>query len=226
MTWQDVTVEKYQQLYDVWRQAETEPAADETELDALRVDMLAEMLAVCFDMTPQQVHALSLGEYKKLCSQIAFLQDLPEWKPVKHFTTEGRRYRFCYNVKHMRTARILEIKYNHKNGFVPKLHNLAASMVVPQRRTWYGAWKDAPFLATEYSNYAADIRQAPITAIYGSALFFSAVWKKLMPALTDYMTQTIPETERSKVRSLIQDSCRLMDGNTTSELLQSVSAYH
>jgi hypothetical protein len=185
--------------------------------------MLAEMVSVMYSMTPQQVRALSLEEYKKLCDKIAFLQNLPDWKPVKHVVINGRRYRFCYNVKQIRAGRIIEVKYNQKDGVIPALHSLAASMVVPQRRTWYGAWKDAPYDAAEHSTYAADLRDAPITCVYGSALFFSAVWKKLMPALTDYLTQTLPETMRSKARSLLY-SWSTTDGSITPDLWQSVSA--
>jgi len=53
------------------------------------------------------------------------------------------------------------------------------------------------------------------SAIYGSALFFCEIFRKSIAASADYLTSTIPMEKRAEAKSLLLNSCNLLDGTTT-----------
>lgn len=217
MTWQDITVFQFQQLTDLWQNAEGRDP----------FDLSADMVGICFKLAPQQVDSLSTNEFNAKCRELMFLSEVPEWKPVDYFETEGRRYRFVYDVRQIHAARYMEVKQYSNGGMVPNLHKMAASMIIPQQRRHFmglrNGWQDAEYDAAKHEDYANDVLQAPIAAIHGSAVFFCKVLAGLMPALADFLTENLPETERKKALQTLQDSARFLDGSIPQPLSQSTS---
>lgn len=212
MTWDNITVFQFQQIHALGQHA------DQRE----RLDISVDLVAICYGMTQQQVDSLPFKHLIELQNGLAFMNDVPSWNPVPHFEVDGRRYRFIYdlrdvrNVKELNAARYAEVKTFSASGFVEGLHRMAASMIVPQRRTWWGGWRDGEFNAGDHDQYAADVQAAPISAIHGSALFFCKVFAILMRSSADSLTQSLPTTMQQSVRQALILSSELMDGSTLS----------
>lgn len=216
MQWSDITVQQFQQLTELWQDGKADPAL-----------LMFDMVEVCHRLTPNQVDSLSNEDFNRLVAELAFLNEVPAWKPHRFVTVDGRRYRFVYDVRQIHAARNIEVKSFGQGGLIPNMHKMAASMVVPQRRDRVLPWRwvDDLYDASKHEQYAADLLQAPITAIHGSALFFCEVFMKSIPAIADYLTSTIQEpTMREQAKQLLLNSCKILDGNTTPFQLQNLNA--
>lgn len=218
MQWSDLTVQQFQQLTELWQGGEADPAL-----------LMFDMVEVCHRLTPNQVDSLTTTDFNKLVAELSFLNEIPAWKPVKYVDVNGMRYRFVYDVRQIHAARNIEVKTFGQGGLIPNMHKVAASMVVPQRRDRVLRWRwvDDLYDAAKHQEYANDLLQAPITAIYGSALFFCEVFMRSIPGIADYLTSTITDpTKKKEARQLLLDSCKTLDGSTTLSALQSLNASH
>ena len=216
MQWSDITVQQFQQLTELWQDGKADP-----------VLLMFDMVEVCHRLTPNQVDSLSNQDFARLAAELAFLNVIPDWKPQRYVDVDGRRYRFVYDVRQIHAARNIEVKSFSQGGLIPNMHRMAASMVVPQKKhkLYRWQWVDDKYDAAKHEQYANDLLQAPITSIYGSAVFFCEVFMKSIPAIADYLTSSIMDPKmKMEAKQLLLDSCRISDGSTTLSQLESLKA--
>jgi hypothetical protein len=113
----------------------------------------------------------------------------------------------------MPAARYIESKVFSKDTLA-NLHKIAASMVIPQRRNWFGKWVDDKYDASKHEQYSADMQEAKFVDVYHSLVFFYQVYKNWIEVSQDYMiaemTKTgMKQTEAGLVVELLSKS---MDG--------------
>jgi hypothetical protein len=169
-TWEDVSVFQYQQLMSLYAEH------GNTELD-----ILVRTASIITGMTEHEVDSLPFGRLQELGQAMAFTSTKVEPRAVHHITAGGNRYRFIYDVRDMPAARYIESSV-YSADTLGNLHRIAASMVMPQRRSLWGVgpWRDAKYVAARHADYAQDMLEAPITAVLGSVLFFCEVYLRLM----------------------------------------------
>lgn len=213
MNWQNVTVQQFQEL-DILRQ-------ESASLDPAFV--VFRLVEIFYNMSPSEVDSLTIEQLNDKAAALDFLSAMPDFPAERHTFVNGRRYRFVYDVRQIRAARNLEVKQYSQGGFIPNIHKMAASMVVPQKRNRMSLWRDAPYNAAHHEQYSTDLRQAPITAIYGSALFFCNLFKELIPIIADYLVSSLPMEMREEAKRLLVASSAILDGSITPQLLQSLS---
>lgn len=184
MRWQDLTVKQYQEL----KRTLENKAGLLPEL----VDM--EVCRICYGLTQEEADALSLDKYKEKLAKLEFIHtvELPAI-PRKHITVGKTRYRFLYDIRRVAFAahRYIEAKVFESRDPVDNLHRLAASIVMPQKRNWLGIWRDCKYVTADHAKYAEDIQSMPITAVYGSVVFFWKVYTTTIVNLRTYMEQEI-----------------------------------
>jgi hypothetical protein len=117
---------------------------------------------------------------------LAFLDEPIEGKPVDFIVVNGRRYRMNYDIKNMPAARYIESKVFSKDT-LGNLHKIAASMVMPQKKTWFGKWVDDKYDASKHEDYAADMQEANFIHVYHSLVFFYQVYRNWIEVSRDYM---------------------------------------
>jgi hypothetical protein len=86
----------------------------------------------------------------------------------------------------MPAARYIESKVFSKETLV-NLHKIAASMVIPQRRNWFGKWVDDKYDASKHEEYSTDMQEAKFVDVYHSLVFFYQVYKNWIEVSQDYM---------------------------------------
>ena len=177
MKWNNLTLWQYQQLMPTI----TNPDKDWTELDAE-----VKRLCIVTGLTEHQIDSLSLTALNELRKELEFLDEPIEGKPVNYIEINKRRYRINYDIKNMPSARYIESKVFSKDT-LPNLHKIAASMVIPQKRNWYGKWIDQDYDASKHEEYAADMQEANFIDIYHSLVFFYQVYKNWIEISKDYM---------------------------------------
>jgi hypothetical protein len=177
MKWNNLTLWQYQQLMPII----TNPEKDWTELDKE-----VKQLAVISGLTEYQIDSLSIETLKEMRQDLAFLDEPIEGKPVDFIVVNGRRYRMNYDIKNMPAARYIESKVFSKDT-LGNLHKIAASMVMPQKKTWFGKWVDDKYDASKHEDYAADMQEANFIHVYHSLVFFYQVYRNWIEVSRDYM---------------------------------------
>ena len=177
MKWNELTLWQYQQLMPTI----TNPDKDWTELDTE-----VKQLCIVTGLTEHQIDSLSLNALKELRKELAFLNEPIEGKPVDYIVTNGKRYRINYDIKNMPSARYIESKVFSADTLA-NLHKIAASMVIPQKRNWYGKWVDDKYDASKHEQYATDMQEANFIHVYYSLVFFYQVYKNWIEVSKDFM---------------------------------------
>ncbi len=211
MTWNDLTVWQYQQIY---------PIVTKPEKDWTNLDVESKLVGILYNITDTQVDSLSVGEFNKMKATLGFLDDKIEGKPVKYTEVNGKRYRFIYDVQQIKAARYIETKV-FSTDLVGNLHKLAASMVMPQRKNWYGKWVDEKYDAAKHSEYAADIQASNFVHIYHSVVFFYQVYRNWIEVSKGYLVQEMTNKGLTKevADQVVQTLCETLDGNIAPNLL-------
>ena len=211
MTWNELTVWQYQQIY---------PIVTKPEKDWTTLDVESKLVGILNNLTDTQVDSLSVAEFNKLRSTLSFLDDKIEGKPVKYTEVNGKRYRFVYDVQQMKAARYIETKV-FSTELVSNLHKLAASMVMPQRKTWYGMWVDDKYDAAKHSEYADDLQASNFIHIYHSVVFFYQVYRNWIEVSQAYLVKEMMNQGMSMelAQKGVQTLCEILDGNIAPNLL-------
>ena len=211
MTWNELTVWQYQQIY---------PIVTKPEKDWTTLDVESKLVGILHNLTDTQVDSLSVSEFNKLRTTLSFLDDKIEGKPVKYTEVNGKRYRFVYDVQQMKAARYIETKV-FSTELVSNLHKLAASMVMPQRKTWYGMWVDDKYDAAKHSEYADDLQASNFIHIYHSVVFFYQVYRNWIEVSQAYLVKEMMNQGMSMelAQKGVQTLCEILDGSIAPNLL-------
>jgi hypothetical protein len=211
MKWNELTLWQYQQLMPII----TNPNKDWTELD---VDI--KLLTIITGLTEYQIDSLNIEDLKELRKELAFLDEPIEGKPVDYIKTNGKQYRINYDIKNMPAARYIESKVFSKETLA-NLHKIAASMVIPQKKNWFGKWVDDKYDASKHEQYAADMQEANFVNVYHSLVFFYQVYKNWIEVSRDYMRaeMTTAGMTTEQADSVLLLLCESMDGIIPPNLL-------
>ena len=188
MKWNNLTLWQYQQLMPII----TDPNKEWTELDKE-----VKLLSVITGLTEFQIDSLSIETLKEMRKDLAFLDEPIEGKPVDFIVVNGRRYRMNYDIKNMPAARYIESKVFSKDT-LGNLHKIAASMVIPQKQTWWGKWVDDKYDASKHEEYAQDMAEANFIHVYHSLVFFYQVYRNWIEVSRDYMIQEMTKAGITK----------------------------
>ena len=209
MRWNDITVWQYQNIVK---------ALSDKSLDD--IDKSFKLIALVYNMTYNQVDSLLQEDYKAKIKDLEFLNQLPEGKPVKIIKVNGKRYRPIYNITKMPFGRYVETKA-FVGDIYANLHKLGATMVMPQKRTWYGRWVDDKYDAGMHEDYAEDILAANFTDVYFSLVFFYQVYRNWIEVTKDYLVTKMMMTGQTMEQSsqVVTNLCSILDGIIQPNLL-------
>jgi hypothetical protein len=204
MKWNNLTLWQYQQIMPII----TNPEKDWTELDKE-----VKLLCIVTGLTEYQIDSLAIEDLKELRKELAFLDEPIEGKPVDFIVINGRRYRMNYDIKNMPAARYIESKVFSKDTLA-NLHKIAASMVIPQKKTWFGKWVDDKYDASKHEQYSQDMQEANFIHIYHSLVFFYQVYRNWIEVSRDYMIQEMKTTGMTteQAQQVVQLLCESMGG--------------
>jgi len=211
MTWNELTVWQYQQIY---------PIVTKPEKDWTTLDVESKLVGIIFNLTDTQVDSLSVKQFNNLKATLDFLDDKIEGKPVKYTEVNGKRYRFIYDVQQIKAARYIETKV-FSTDLVGNLHKLSASMVMPQRKTWWGKWVDDKYDAAKHSQYAEDLQGAKFMHVYQSVVFFYQVYRNWIEVSQAYLVQEMTNKGMSleQAKEVVLILCSTLDGSIAPNLL-------
>lgn len=205
MTWNDINLYQYQQIIE----------ANKIEYPIDRIDRL---IAIVNNWTANQVNDLNVEKYNAEVKRLAFLDTEPDGQPVKYIDVNGKRYKCIYDVRKMPSARYIESKV-FQTDLIPNLHKLAASMVVPMKKTLWG-WKEVPYDSTNHSIYSDDMLEAKFKDIYHSIVFFYHVYRIWIEVSRGYLKTQLEMQGVNQSEKALQDLLNIMDGSIAPHKLQ------
>lgn len=202
-SWHDVSVFQWQQLMDLFLKNDPE-----LDLETLSVGILC-------NLTEMEVYSLDEKTYIDILNSIKFIHEPPKGEAQRYIKVNGKRYKCIYDVRNIKAARYIEAKHFGKD-VVGNLHRIAASMVQPQKRKLF-VWQNVKYDAAKHEEYATDLLSAPITAVYGSVVFFCKVYNRSINNLKDYlktemMTAGMTAEQAEEVHQAL---CSITDGITS-----------
>lgn len=206
MSWDSINVFQYQQLVPALG---IEDATDQN----------MRLIAILNGWTENQVDSLSVEEYANEKAKIGFLSEPIEGKPVKYIKVNGKRYKCVYDVRKLPSGRYIESKV-FSVELVTNLHKLAASMVIPMRKTIFG-WREDKYDASRHEEYSNDMLEARFVDVYHSIVFFYQVYRNWMEITKDYLIQKIVEMGKShsEAEKEVQNLLNILDGSIAPKLL-------
>jgi len=209
MRWNDITVWQYQNIVK---------ALSDKSLDD--IDKSFKLIGLVYNMTDNQVDSLLQEDYKAKIKDLEFLNQLPEGKPVKIIKVNGKRYRPIYNITKMPFGRYVETKA-FVGDIYANLHKLGATMVMPQKRNWYGRWVDDKYDAGMHEDYAEDMLAANFTDVYFSLVFFYQVYRNWIEVTKDYLVTKMMMTGQTmeQCNQVVTNLCSILDGIIQPNLL-------
>ena len=204
MTWNDLTVGQYQQLYKVLKQT-----------DKTNLDVLTEVISICEGYPIDEIDS---WEFKKLIDkekEYLFLEKLDFDKTAKKYiNTNGKRYKFVHKITEIPAARYIESKHFLKGDFIDDIHYLMASCVKPMRKTWRG-WVEDKYDAKLHSEYAADMQKAKFVEVHNCVVFFYLLFVELIKGLEPYLTKELMKATTADKVAEVQIALRqTLDGFT------------
>ena len=209
MKWNNISVWQYQNIVKTLANKQDD-----------EIEKSFKLIGIVYNMTENQVDSLTQAEYKAKLKECDFLNSMPEGKPVKVIKVNGKRYRLIYDVTRMPFGRYVETKA-FVGDIYANLHKLGATMVMPQKRTWYGRWVDDKYDAGMHEDYAEDILAANFTDVYFSLVFFYQVYRNWIEVTKDYLVTTMMMTGQTMEQSsqVVTNLCSILDGIIQPNLL-------
>jgi hypothetical protein len=209
MKWNNISVWQYQNI--------VKTLANKDDDD---IDKSYKLIGIVYNMTENQVDSLTQAEYTAKLKECDFLNTMPEGKPVKVIKVNGKRYRLIYDVTRMPFGRYVESKA-FVGDIYGNLHKLGATMVMPQKKNWFGLWVDDKYDASKHEDYADDILQANFQDVYFSLVFFYQVYRNWIEVTRGYLVTKMMMTGQTKAQcnQVVTDLCSILDGIIQPNLL-------
>lgn len=211
MTWNELSVWQYQQIYPIV----TKPMKEWSNLD-----IESKLIGIIYNLTDAQVDNLSVMQFNNLRGTLGFLKEDVQGEAAKYVVINKTRYRFIYDVFQIKAARYIESKV-FSTDLIGNLHKIAASMVVPQRKNWYGKWVDQEYDAANHSLYANDMLEAKFVNVYNSIVFFYQVYRNWIEISKGYLVKEMMEKGMTKevADQAVRTLCETLDGSIQPKLL-------
>jgi hypothetical protein len=198
MTWQDLNLFQYQQLVNAFK-------IDDD------IDKTVKLISIVTGKTENEVLSMSIADFNKAKESLNFLAEEIDGKPVKYINVNGKRYKCIYDVRNIPAARYVESKV-YGADLVTNIHKLAATMVMPMKKTLFG-WRLDKYDASKHEEYAQDMLEARFVDVYHSAIFFLSVFLNLIKCSEDFLIQNLKEMKiPSDQTEAVQDFLKYMDG--------------
>ena len=180
MTWNDLTVGQYQQLYKVLKQT-----------DKTNLDILTEIISICEGYPIDEIDSWAFKDLIEKEKGYKFLEKLDFDKTAKKYiNANGKRYKFVHEITEIPAARYIEAKHFLKEDFIDNIHYIMASCVNPMKKTWRG-WVEQKYDAKLHSQYAADMLHAKFVDVHNCVVFFYLLYVELIKSLRPYLTKEL-----------------------------------
>ena len=196
MTWKDITIDKYLQLYAIQKVGDV-------------IDREVQMLSILENVPEKEIEKLKVSEIVELMKKFEFLKTLPSEKPITiSFRCGDYRLHPCLLTSEMTAAQFIDFSNvckEIKSDDLPyRMADIIACMCKVRRVT-----AAFPFIKYEYNGYQkiskAIHKEMSIADAYPLFVFFCNVLNNLQPAMKNYLEQKVKK-EMKAVKKILQEA--------------------
>jgi len=194
MTWNDLTVEQFQQIYRYCNRKDIE-----------EFEKLEGIISIMYNLTFEQIQELSMTDFNFKAKEVGFLLNQDEFIgdpngiPLKYIKANGKTYFVNYEIKKMKYRQYVETMH-YQNDPILNLHLIMASIVQPVK---WGFRRENK--AEDHAKIAQDILKAKMSDVYKSCVFFCKLYLTLIHNSKDYLITEMTTkglTESEAINSL------------------------
>lgn len=174
-----ITIDKFQKLQSI------------SSLDTEEIEKASRLVQVMLDKSEQQVDAMSIKKFAKLCEKLKKVFDLTVnaatmSKPKTIIQANGKVYFLNFDIKPpFNTGRYIEVLTFSKDDPIMNMHNILASICTPMKWSWRKFnYVKQPYDALKHQEYANDFKKADFRHGYFAMVFF---YQLLTNSTTDTM---------------------------------------
>lgn len=156
------------------------------------------ILAICNHWTMDTVESLPiemmLNEFKKL----QFLNDLPNKKLTFKFRHKGRRFKIAQTPNEICGHHFIELQQVFNGDTIESLHKVMA--LLSYEVDIFGRAKPIKDAQANYQAKCDTFLSLPVPLPYSYAVFFSAVFPKLLETTLSFLTKEMELLTKTQVR--------------------------
>jgi hypothetical protein len=173
MNWNNITIEKLQEI---------------SELDDSfnAIEKTAHIVSIIKGIPYSEVEEWTLDELRKV--DISFLNEIPKSKLKFRFKHNGKRYKLVRTAKEMKAHHFIELQELMKKDTIEVLPEIIGCL--SYRVNIFGRKVN-----DDFEDKVKEFKTLPVIAFYNYALFFSALYPKLLDATRIYLMEKMTEAK-------------------------------
>lgn len=184
MNWNSITIKKWKEIKDI--------LSDNMD----DIDKNINIMAIVYDITPEEVYNMPLLEFSKMAKDLEWLRTPPEAEMVSdRYKINGTTYKMCLNPGEITTAQYIDFK----NLYIDKDNHIAeilAVFLIPEGKTYNDGY--------DISQVEKDIYEhLPITYALGMSAFFLTlleVWREVLATYSKTLIKKEMRKEKDKTK--------------------------
>ena len=173
LNWKDITIEKLQEI-------------GELDDSFNYIEKKAHVVAILTGTPYYEIEKWTIAQLNKV--DISFLDDMPKSKFTFKFKHKGKRYRLVKNAKDMKAHHFIELQELYKRDTLQALNEIIGCL--SYRVNIFGRR-----IEDDYDEKVNDFKTLPVVSFYNYALFFSALYPKLLKATQIYLKEKVTEVQ-------------------------------
>lgn len=172
MNWKDITIDKIQRIEQL---DEDNP-----------IRKVAYTIAIIKDISVEEINNWTIDQLRAV--DLSFLNEMPKSKITFKFKHNGRRFRLIKSAREMSAHHFIELQELASKDKIEALHEIIGCL--SYRVNIFGLKID-----DDYTWKVENFKTLPVINFYNYALFFSALYPKLLNATLTYLKEEIAKAK-------------------------------
>ncbi len=151
-------------------------------------------LAIVNDWSMDKVESMPIDELTTELKKLEFLNTLPTDKVLFTFKHRGRHFRLAKTTNEICGHHFIELQQVFNGDMIESLHKVMA--LLSYEVDFFGRAKKVTDAQAHYKDKCELFLSLPVTYAYSYAVFFSAVYPKLLETILTYLKEEMNQLSK------------------------------
>lgn len=181
MKWNNITIHQLQEIHSC--------------RDMSNIEKTMNTLAIVNHWSMDKVESMPLDELTSELKKLDFLNELPN-QPVQFmFKHRGRYFRLAKTTNEICGHHFIELQQVFNGDMIESLHKIIA--LLSYEVDFFGRTKKVTDAQANYEEKCELMLSLPVTYAYSYAVFFSAVYPKLLETILTYLREEMNQLKEA-----------------------------
>jgi hypothetical protein len=181
MNWKDITIHQLQEIHSC--------------RDMSPLERQMNTLAIVNEWTMDQVESLPIDDILREFKKLSFLNTLPEQPLQFMLKHRGRYFRLAKTTNEICGHHFIELQQVFNGDMIDSLHKIMA--LLSYEVDFFGRTKKVVDAQADYESKCELFLSLPVTYAYSYAVFFSAVYPKLLESILTYLKEEMNQLKEA-----------------------------